>query len=147
MSQAFTAIPFKAEGWPSNANGIAKFSSAGIVLEFESKFLGLFSNGVKEVRIGLGDIHGIRFKKGFLKRGAQIELRLNSMSQAAKLPNEQGKIVLKLLKEDNQSGREAVAKIEKDLAAYNASLPPSPASVSDLFIDEDSEKDTKRLDR
>ena len=79
-------IHFKAESGHglTYANGIAKFSSAGIILEFESKFLGLFSNGVKEVRVSLADIHSITFKRGLLLLGPRIHLRLNSVAQASK---------------------------------------------------------------
>jgi len=43
----FTSVPFKAESGLTQVDGIAKFSSAGIVLEFESKFIGLIKSGVK----------------------------------------------------------------------------------------------------
>ncbi len=55
LMQNFTSIPFKAEKYHGLAevNGFAKFSSAGIVLEFESKALGLVSLGVEEGRLAL----------------------------------------------------------------------------------------------
>ena len=146
MNQAFTAIHFKAEGWPNYANGIAKFSAAGIILEFESKFLGIFSNGVKEIRVSLSDIHSVKFKGGFLKVGARIVLRLNSIAKSTKLPNDNGKIVLKIPREDAEQARVAIAKLDKDMREYSAQLPPPQASVSELFLDETSEKDTQKLE-
>ncbi|MCZ2391095.1 MAG: hypothetical protein LC113_08465 [Acidobacteria bacterium] len=146
MNRAFTAIHFKAEGWPNYANGVAKFSSAGIVFEFESKFLGMFSNGVKELRVSLADIHSVKFRRGFLKIGASIVLRLNSISKSTKLPNDNGKIVLKLSREDVEAAREAVATLEKDMAENAASLPPPAASVSELFDGtEPLERETRKL--
>lgn len=108
-------IHFKAESGHglTYANGIAKFSSAGIIIEFESKFLGLFSNGVKEVRVSLADIHSITFKRGLLLLGPRIHLRLNSVAQASKLPTDNGKIVLKVAREDAAKAREAVARLRK----------------------------------
>ena len=64
--QSFTSIPFKTktDSGLSEINGVAKFSSAGIVLEFESKLFGLISKGVKEARIPINEIHDVKFKKG-----------------------------------------------------------------------------------
>ena len=140
-------IHFKAESGHglTYANGIAKFSSAGIILEFESKFLGLFSSGVKEVRVSLADIHSITFKRGLLLLGPRIHLRLNSVAQASKLPTDNGKIVLKVAREDAAKAREAVARLEKDMSEYAAVLPPPQASVSELFLETTSEKETQKL--
>ncbi|HVF45940.1 MAG TPA: hypothetical protein VNA17_00090 [Pyrinomonadaceae bacterium] len=47
--QSFTSVPFKAETnhGLSSVNGVAKFSSAGVVLEFESKLFGIIGGGVE----------------------------------------------------------------------------------------------------
>ena len=65
--QNFTSIPFKTDKYQGLAevNGFAKFSSAGIVLEFETKALGLVSLGVEEGRISIQDILDIKFKEAF----------------------------------------------------------------------------------
>lgn len=147
MNQAFTAIHFKAEGWPNYANGIAKFSSAGIILEFESKFLGVFSNGIKEVRVSLADIHSVKFKGGFLKVGARIVLRLNSIAKSTKLPNDNGKIVLKVSRDEAEQARNAIAKLDKDMLEAAAQLPPPHASVSELFLEASTEKETQKLEQ
>ena len=49
----FISVPFKTETSHGIAqvNGVAKFSPAGIVLEFEKKILGLISEGIKEARL------------------------------------------------------------------------------------------------
>ncbi len=51
--QSFTSVPFKTETHHglSSINGVAKFSTAGVVLEFESKLFGIIGGGVKEVRL------------------------------------------------------------------------------------------------
>src|SRR4051794_34699382 len=102
MQQAFTSIPFKTEKYHGLAqvDGFAKFSSAGVVLEFESKLLGMVSVGVEEGRIAIGDILDVRFKKGVFKRGAKIEIRTKSLAAMAGLPNDGGKLILKLKAED-----------------------------------------------
>ncbi len=143
--QNFTSIPFKTEKYHGLAevNGFAKFSSAGIVLEFESKMLGLVSTGVEEGRIAIGNILDIKFKKGVFKRGAKIEIRTKSLAAMAGLPNDNGKLILKIKAEDFERGQDAVAKLQKDISAYTSSLPPAHTPVSVLF--DESEDETKKL--
>jgi len=143
--QSFTSVPFKADKHQglSEVNGVAKFSRAGIVLEFESKLLGLISTGVSEARIAVGDILDIKFKKGVFKRGAKIEIRTRSLSAMAGLPNDKGKLVLKLSSDDFERGRDAVAQLEKDMAQAAADVPPTHTPVSVLF--DAGEDETQRL--
>ena len=141
--QAFTSVPFKAESGLSQTNGLAKFSAAGIILEFESKILGLISKGVKEVRIPIEELLDVKFRKGVLKRGAKIEIRLRSIARLSELPNQEGKIVLKIANEDWELARDAVARFEKDSKERSASLPPAHTPVSVLF--DESEEDTQEL--
>ena len=141
--QSFTSIPFKTESGLSSVNGVAKFSSAGVVLEFESKLFGILPGGVKEARLPLAEILDVKFRKGFMKRGAKIEIRTKTFSTLSQLPNSDGKLVLKLVPDDFERARQAVAKLQKDLAEQNESLPPTHTPVSVLF--DESEDDTKRL--
>ncbi len=91
--QSFTSVPFKTntESGITSVNGVAKFSSAGVVLEFEAKLFGLISKGVKEARLSINEIHDIKFKKGVFKRGAKIEIRTKSILKLKELPNSDGK--------------------------------------------------------
>lgn len=133
MSQFFTSIPFKNESGLSQINGMAKFSSAGIIFEFESKLLGLISGGIKEARIPIGEILDIKFRKGFFKLGSKIEIRTKNFITLADLPNKDGKMTLKLHRDDFERGRDAVDKLQKDMVEVAASLPPTHTPVSVLF--------------
>ena len=148
MSQGFSSVPFKTEthhGF-SSINGVAKFSGAGVVLEFESKLLGLIGGGVKEVKIRKEEILDIKFRKGVFKRGAKIEIRTTTMAKLAELPSNDGKLSLKLSRDDFERGKDAVAQLQKDIAERKESLPPAQTPVSSLFADE-SEDETKLLDK
>jgi hypothetical protein len=147
MNQGFTSIPFKAEKYSGLAeiNGIAKFSAAGIVLEFESKILGLIPGTVQEVRLALSEILDIKIKKGVFKRSAKIEIRVNSVFKLAELPNTEGKVVLKLVREDIQRGEAAVLQMQRQMTGYQDQLPPPQTPVSSLF-DDQSEDETKELE-
>ena len=140
MTHGFVSVPFKTESGMSSAHGSAKFSSAGIVLEFESKFLGLVSSGVKESRIAVADLLDVKFKKGLFKRGAKIEIRVKSFAQLSELPNTAGKVVLNIFPDDHERAREAVEQLNKDMAEHNASLPPPHPPLRSLF-DEDENHD------
>lgn len=131
-------IPFKTDfGW-SDVTGIVKFSGSGIALEFEKKFLGIFKGDVREYNLSLTDILDVKFRKGFFKRWAQVEIRLNSLALLRELPNKEGKIVLKLQqREDFARAKDAVADLQKNLSE----LPPKHAPVSRLFEDDETSKD------
>ncbi|MBS1793527.1 MAG: hypothetical protein JSS81_06715 [Acidobacteria bacterium] len=141
--QSFITVPFKTETGFSQIEGIGKFSPAGVVLEFESKFLGLIKSGVKENRIALDELLDCRFRKGFLKFGAKIELRLKSLQRLSELPSHEGKIALKLRRDDFEIAREAVELVNKAIAARRENLPPVHTPVSSLF--DESEAETKEL--
>lgn len=149
----FNGVPFKADS-PNGTmeyRGIAKFSPAGIVIEFESKFLGLISNEVKEVQIALDEIFDIRFRKGIYKFFAQIQIRLQNFAKFSMLPNTGGKIKLKIKREDYELAERAVAQTLRYMNENEPSfldsggeaheqLPPAPTSVNELF-------DTEKLDK
>lgn len=143
----FISVPFKTESAHglSTYNGVAKFSPAGIVLEFESKFFGLIPGGVKEVRLPIGELLDVKFRKGLFKRGAKIEIRTKTFSALAELPNDNGKMTLKLVRDDFERGLAAVEQVQKEMDGFAAELPPIRTPVSQLFDDE-SEDETKRLD-
>ena len=145
MNHTFTSIPFKTESAHglTSVNGMAKFSGAGIVLEFEAKLFGLISDGVKEARLPISEILDIKFKKGIFKRGAKIEVRTTSLAAMAGIPNEQGKLTLKLAKDDFERGRDAVIQLQRDMGTTAAQLPPTHTPVSVLF--DESEDETKEL--
>lgn len=146
MNQGFTTVPFKTESHHglTSINGIAKFSAAGIVLEFEPKLLGLIAGGVKEVRIPISEILDIKFKKNLMSSSSKITIRTHNFSVLAELPNEDGKMTIKLIKDDYERGKNAVEKLQKDIDQYRSQLPPPQMPVSSLF-QEDSEDETKQL--
>ncbi len=146
--QSFTSVPFKTETHHglSSINGVAKFSSAGIVLEFESKLFGLIGAGVKEVRIHKDDILDVKFKKGVFKRGAKINIRTKTYTKLAELPSSDGKLTLNIGRDDFERAQEAVSELQKDLIERAEQLAPPQTPVSSLFVDE-SEDETKLLDK
>lgn len=146
--QTFTSVPFKTESEHglTQVNGVAKFSGAGVVLEFESKLFGLIGGGVKEVRLAKDEILDVKFRKGVFKRGAKIVIRTKTFSKLAELPSSEGKLTLKLVRDDFERGQAAVEQLQKDLAQHAESLPPPRTPVGQLFED-DTEDETIPLNR
>ena len=133
MNPSFTSVPFKTESGLSQIDGIAKFSSAGIVLEFESKFFGLIKGGIKEMRVGIDEVLDVKLRKGLFKLGAGIQIRLKNFTRLSELPSQDGKLSLKIKREDFDLAKEAVERFTKDLEDHNVSQPPTHTTVSDLF--------------
>ncbi len=140
MQANFISVPFKTESGVSQIDGMGKFSSAGIVLEFESKLFGIIKDGVKEARIALDEILDVKFRKGFFKVGTRIEIRLKDFTKLSKLPSKNGKITLKIKRDDFERAREAFTKLQKNLTDQHENLPPIHTPVSRLF-DENETKD------
>lgn len=142
MQPNFISVPFKTESGLSQIDGMAKFSPAGIVLEFESKLFGIIKGGVKEFRIATVEILDVKFRKGFLKHWARIEIRLKNFTKLSEMPSRDGKITLKIKRDDFDRAREAVERLQKDLTEHSENLPPQRTPVSRLF---DEEFDTNQL--
>lgn len=146
----FIAVPFKADS-PNGMmsyHGIAKFSFAGIIVEYESKILDMIGGEVKEAHISLNEIADIRLRKGIYKFFGQIQIRLNHYQKISQLPNSDGKIKLNIKRENYDLAEKAVEQmlryINGDEPASlesadepDKSLPPVQTSVSELF---DTEK-------
>ena len=98
----FTTVPFKTESEHglTSVNGVAKFSPAGVVLEFEAKLFGLIGGGVQEVRLPKDEILDLKFRKGLFKRLAKIEIRMKTFGRMADLPMKNGKLTLKPFHDD-----------------------------------------------
>lgn len=137
MQTGFSSVPFKIDDNFSQIAGIAKFSGAGIVLEYEGKIFGIIKSGVKESRLALEEILDIKFRRGVFKRAAKIEIRLKSFTKLSEVPNRDGKIMLKISRDDHERAAEAVSKLQKDLAEHRENLPPAHTPVTRLFTDED----------
>ena len=142
--QNFITVPFKTESGMSQIDGIGKFSPAGIVLEFESKLFGIIKNGVKENRIALDEILDVKFREGFFKLGAKIEIRLKSFARLSEMPSKDGKISLKTKRQDFESAKEAVERLNKSLNEHRETLPPAHTPISVLF--DELEAETKELE-
>jgi hypothetical protein len=159
MKPNLTSVPFKAAS--SNGfkefNGIAKFSPAGIVVEYEAKIFGLWGEEIKEVRIALDDILDIKFRPGLFKFFSRIQIRLKNLARTKDLPLDSGKLKLKIKREDFELAEEAVEQIlqymndEHALPAADRPdrLPPPPTSVNELFdtekLDKKDSRETKKL--
>lgn len=150
----FITVPFKAESPNGMMHyvGIAKFSFAGVIVEFEPKILGLVGGEVKEVQIALDEIFDIRFRKGIYKFFGQIQFRLQNYQKISELPNKDGKVKLKIKREDYELAREAVEQTLQYMKGGPAPalepagdagkhLPPVQTSVNELFDTEKLEND------
>jgi hypothetical protein len=152
MKPGFISIPFKIEGESSgltHAEGVAKFSPAGIVMEFETKFLGLMKTGYKDVRIPRSEIIDVTLKCGFFNTryekffANKIVIRLNNYLTMSEIPSSKGTIVLKIQRQDRQRAEAAVAALEEKTLPEVREEELPPVGVRALFGDE---ADTKELE-
>ena len=145
MKPGFISVPFKAESGLSESTGVCKFSQAGIVVEYESKILGLIDRAVKEVRISPDDVHDIKFKKGLWKFFASIRLRLRNVGKLSELPNQSGKAVFKIKREDFETAQGAVEFFNSVLRGDQEAFPPEHSPVAELIGEGEDKYKTSEL--
>ena len=131
MNERFISIPFTFDEGIFQLNGIGKFSSAGVVLEFESWIFGIIKTGIKEVRVPIEEIEKIKLNKRWFK--TTLEIWLNNFKTISEMPNKNGRIVLLITKEDRETARKAVQILEKSADEYKKEMPPPRTPVSSLF--------------
>ncbi len=147
MKTGFITVPFKAEtssGF-SEAQGVAKFSNAGIVIEYESKILGLFGGDVKEVRVSPDELLDFKFRKGLWRFFASIQLRFKNVGKLHQLPNEGGKVKLNIKREDFYLAENAANFFMTVLNPGASDLPPAQTPVAELFEGEGDKYKTNDL--
>lgn len=149
MKSGFYSIPFKTsdEHGIKNFIGVAKLSPFGVVLEFESKWFGLIRDDLTEARLPLAEILDIRIRKGIFGLGAKIEIRTRTFATLASLPHKNGRIRLKIHREDLPPAKAAVTEMQKALEEYRASLPPPHSPVSNLFTTDPDATETEKLNK
>lgn len=145
MNTGFTSIPFKAESDSgfSSVNGVAKISAAGIVFEFEKKVLGFIGGGIKELKLPASEILDIKIKSGFFRFSGKVEVKVRSLMTISGLPISDGKLILKIAKDDVAECQEAAKGLLTAIKDMNRELPPVHTPVSRLF--DESEDETKKL--
>jgi hypothetical protein len=117
MKPCFISLPFSIPdvNHIGKAEGLAKISAAGVILEFEVQYLGgLLKPGVQEVWIPLEEIEAIDLRKSWLK--TKLEITLNSMETLSKVPNsEKGIITLHLARKSSENAERAIAFLHEKL--------------------------------
>jgi hypothetical protein len=150
MKPGFVSIPFKVEGDSMQRGaGIAKFSPVGIVLEFETSFLGFMKTGFKDVRIPKTEITDIKLIHGLFNTNfekffhTRIHIRLNNFQTMSEIPTKDGRIVMQINRRDRDLADLAVAALEEQSPQLEEDkqeeLPP--VGVRALFGDEAETKD------
>lgn len=138
----FISLPFKIDGSQTGGfktvDGIAKFSAAGIVLEFEAKIFGIMKTGVKEVRVPLAEIETVEVRKKFFRH--TLEIWLNNFKTLNEIPNKDGRIVLQIAKDDRARADQIKRLLEKTrLEQDTIEFLKSP--VSRLFGEDEGAKE------
>jgi hypothetical protein len=74
-----------------------------------------------------------------MKKGVKIEIRLKSFRRLAELPNQRGKILLKINGDDRERARDAVERLSKDIGEYAKNAPPPHPPLESIFEDDTAE--------
>jgi hypothetical protein len=145
MKPGFVTIPFKVEGdGMERAEGLAKFSPVGIVLEFDTKFLGMIKTGYKDIRIPKSEIMDVKLVHGLFNSNfekffhTRIHIRLNNYLLMSEIPSKDGRIIMQINRRDRDLADLALVALEDKPTSIPEDL---LSGVRGLFGDEAKTRD------
>ncbi len=90
--------------------GLARASKYGLILEFETKYLGLLKLGVKEVGISISEIESVNLKEGWLK--TEMVVKARSLRTLTEIPgSHQGQIKLRIPRKEKETAKHAASML------------------------------------
>lgn len=105
------SIPFEITSTPGQTQGLVRFETGALNLEFKAWSWMELSKKVRTVRVSVCDLEAVEFKQGLW--GARVILRARSLSAIDKIPgNGRGEVRLKFARKH----REAARRLESSLA-------------------------------
>ncbi|MFV0389569.1 MAG: hypothetical protein ACK5NT_12535 [Pyrinomonadaceae bacterium] len=132
----FISCPFKIHKSISSIYGIAKFSGAGIVIEYREKYIDLIDGELKEIRIPRNEINAAYFRKGFFPFSGYISVSINNLSRALALLTDDGTLKLKVKRKDIALANLAIE------ALHDSFLPNDEAN---LLLQQPLEQTTRKM--
>lgn len=108
-----TAIPFttQAYGGFGSINGLMRLDGAALVLEFQTKVLGVVKASPKEVRVPLDQIAAITLEEGWFS--TTLRIQATSLTVWSGFPeSDMGRVVLSLDQSERENARALIASVE-----------------------------------
>lgn len=108
-----TAIPFKSQAYAGfgSINGLLRLDGAALVLEFQTKVLGIVKASPKEVRVPLDQIASITLEEGWFSTSLRIQA--TNLTVWSSFPeSDMGRVVLGVEHHDREAARSLVAAVE-----------------------------------
>lgn len=123
-------------------DGIARASRYGLILEFETKYLGLLKSGVKEVGISISEIESVNLKEGWLR--TEIVVKARSLRTLTEIPgSHQGRVKLRVSRREKEIAKQVVSILMLHISESEiAKLKKESDQLADGNF---SEAETKRL--
>lgn len=115
-----TAIPFTMEAYGGfgSLSGLLKLEGATLILEFQSKVLGMVRSEPKEVRVPLDHVASMILDEGWFT--TKLRIQATSLSVWAGFPeSEKGRVVLSLDRSDRPAARDLVALVQPKKAPFD----------------------------
>ena len=90
--------------------GLARASKYGLILEFETKYLGMLKSGVKEVGISISEIESVNLKEGWLR--TEVIVKARSLRTLTEIPgSHQGQVKLRIPRKEREVAKHAASML------------------------------------
>ena len=88
--------------------GLGRASKYGLILEFETKYLGMLKSGVKEVGISISEIESVSLKEGWLK--TEMIVKAKGLRTLTDIPgSHQGQVKLRIPRKEREVAKHAAS--------------------------------------
>lgn len=108
------SVPFSFTTDHAQVDGILRIDADDLVFEFQSKdaYIGLFKTGVKEIRVSMGDLSDVVFRRGWFFTRLRIQAR--TLRAVADFPgNSEGTVVLGIRRRHRQAAAMLAAELSR----------------------------------
>lgn len=109
-----TAIPFNTQAYAGfgSINGLLRLEGAALVLEFQTKVMGIVKVDPKEVRVPLEQVASITLEEGWF-RSTTLRIQATSLTVWSGFPeSDMGRVVLSIDHRDRDAARALVAAVQ-----------------------------------
>ena len=122
--------------------GLARASKYGLILEFETKYLGLLKSGVKEVGVSISEIESVNLKEGWLR--TQVVVKARSLRTLTEIPgSHQGQIKLRIPRKEKEIAKQAASMLMLHISEKE--IDKLKQEAHQLAIGDPAEAETKPL--
>ena len=110
-------VPFTLDAGISKVSGVVRDAEEALVIEYQSKILGLIPSGIKVIRIPYREIEEVFFSTSIFKTRLRIILKTLRSIESFPTPS-QGELQLKIARKNRQQAKALASSVNLIVSKY-----------------------------